>query len=394
MLSNPVQGEPPSRDDWRNNGPASPVPQRPTTPSPELPRITSDIAGFQQPPQLGSSKSIAHIGHDAHAALQATAHPGRHPSQSHSPSRQSKPQQVPGHATTPGRTPGRTPGQARIEVILDTTPHKSSQHGGLFFGEADLENELVTSDLGTQGAFPPAQVPTPMNAPTSSTPAPPTTARRGRGRPKGWRPGMPSYKTGLPTARRSAGAAAGTKSTGVQKRRGRPPRQPSPTPREVFERQAAPRYVPFMCEWPGCKAELHNVSRLRKHIHVVHGRVDPLLCRWAQCKDRTPVFTQEFEFYDHVDEEHLTPFVWHVGDGQRNERPITKADETSEEPPAYLLGPGGELVTPWVKDQEIQDFLTWRENRRRLRHILMQRDANAPSEDEDEDASNEESLPA
>ncbi|KAG6360625.1 hypothetical protein INS49_011689 [Diaporthe citri] len=203
---------------------------------------------------------------------------------------------------------------------------------------------------------------------------------------------MPSYKTGLPTVRRSAGP--GPKSTG-QKRRGRPPRQPSPTPREVYERQAAPRYMPFLCEWPGCKAELQNLTRLRKHIHVVHGQMDPLLCRWAHCNDRDLVFAQKFEFQDHVDEEHLTPFVWHVGDGQRNERPITKADEISEKLPAYLLGPNGEQVTPWVKDQEIQDILTWRENRRRLKHILMQRDANAPSEDEDEveDSSNEEPLP-
>ncbi|KAK7723739.1 hypothetical protein SLS64_000068 [Diaporthe eres] len=210
--------------------------------------------------------------------------------------------------------------------------------------------------------------------------------------PKGWRPGMPSYKTGLPTARRSAGP--GPRSTG-QKRRGRPPRQPSPTPREVYERQAAPRYVPFLCEWPGCKAELQNLARLRKHIHVVHGQMGPLLCRWANCNDRTQVFAQEFEFRDHVDEEHLLPFVWHIGDGQRNERPITEADETSEKLPAYLLGPDGKQVTPWVKDQEIQDFLTLRENRRRLKHILMQRDANAPSEDEDEieDSSNEEPLP-
>lgn len=201
---------------------------------------------------------------------------------------------------------------------------------------------------------------------------------------------MPSYKTGLPTAPRSTGP--GPKSIG-QKRRGRPPRQPSPTPREVFDKQGAPSYVPFLCEWPGCKAELQNVARLRKHIHVVHGRKDPLMCRWARCKDNTPVFTQEFEFQDHVDEQHLTPFVWHVGDGQQNEQPVTKAGEASEKLPAYLLGPDGKQVTPWVKDQEIEDFLTWRENRRRLKNILMQRDANAPSEDEDEDASNEEPLP-
>ncbi|KAJ0125464.1 c2h2 finger domain-containing protein [Diaporthe amygdali] len=380
MLSNVVQGKPPSRDGWRNNGSASPVPQRPTTHSPELPRITSDIADFQRPPQLGSSQqSPRHIGHDAHTALRTPAQPGSHPPQSHPPP-QARPQSGTGSASTPGRP--------RIEVVLDASPHKSPPHSGLYFGEADLEDELVTSDLTRQAALPAAQVSTAATAPASVTPAPPTTGKRPRGRPKGWRPGMPSYKTGLTTAQRPP---PGPKSTG-QKRRGRPPRQPSPTPREVWERQPAPRYVPFLCEWPGCRAELQNVVRLRKHIHVVHGRMNPLLCRWAKCKDKTPVFTQEYDFQDHVDEEHLTPFVWHVGDGQRNERPMDNTEDASEELPAYLLGPDGEQVTPSVKGQEIQDFLTWRENRRRLKKILMQRDANAPSEDDDEDGSNEEPL--
>ncbi|KAG8160463.1 hypothetical protein KVR01_009999 [Diaporthe batatas] len=373
MLSNAFQGQPPSKDGWRNDGPASPVPQRPSTPSPELPRITSDIPDFQRPPQPGNPQgpSPAHVGHDASCRPPWSCSPSQLPPSS-------------------AAETARTPGQARIEVVLDVSPHKPSPQGGLFFAEADLDHELVTSDLTARGALPAAQGPTP-DALALVTPAPPTTAKRGRGRPKGWRPGMPSWKTGLPTAAR-APTAPGPKSTG-QKRRGRPPRQPSPTPRELFERQAAPRYMPFLCEWAGCKAELQNLARLRKHIQVVHGRVDPLLCRWAHCQGNTTVFAHESEFQHHVDEEHLTPFVWHVGDGQRNEQPVNQ-DESSGRPPAYLLGPDGEQVTPSVKDQEIQDFLTWRENRRRLKHILMQRDANAPSEDEDEEASNEEPLDA
>jgi hypothetical protein len=381
MLSNTLQGEPPSRDSWRNNGPASPVPQRPSTHSPELPHITSDIVGFQRPTQLSKPQSPIRFGNDAQPAIRTGAIIGWHAPQYRSPS-----QPVPASATAPIRTPG----QARIEVVLDISPHKSSPEGGLFFGEADLEDEPVTSDLTGQAALPAAQAPTPDTL-APLTPAPPTTVKRGRGRPKGWRPGMPSWKNGLPTVRGPTGP--GPKSA-AQKRRGRPPRQPSPTPREVFERQTAPRYVPFLCEWPGCKAELQNLARLRKHIHVVHGRVDPLLCRWAHCNNSWTVFAQEFEFQDHVDEEHLTPFVWHVGDGQQNERPIDKPDEALEELPAYLLGRDGEQVTPWVKGQEVQDFVTWRENRRRLKHILMQRDANALSEDEDEEASNEEPLDA
>lgn len=106
------------------------------------------------------------------------------------------------------------------------------------------------------------------------------------------------------------------------------------------------------------------------------------------------MFVHESEFQHHVEEEHLIPFVWHVGDGQQNEQPVNSGAESSGGLPAYLLGPDGEQVTPSVEDQEIQDFLTWRENRRRLKHILMQRDANAPSEDEDDEASNEDALDA
>lgn len=150
-----------------------------------------------------------------------------------------------------------------------------------------------------------------------------------------------------------------------------------------------PKYVRFLCEWPSCKAELQNIETLKKHIRVVHGRADPLVCKWAGCDGRSPEFTQDYEFQDHVDEEHLVPFVWHVGDGHRNEKLMVKLEKASDEVPAYLFGADGEQVTPSVEDQEIEDFLTWRENRRRLRQILMQRDANAPLEEVDDDNEDE-----
>ncbi|ROW17049.1 hypothetical protein VPNG_01019 [Cytospora leucostoma] len=211
---------------------------------------------------------------------------------------------------------------------------------------------------------------------------------------------MPSTKTGRLTAsaykyldkdgKVRVPAPPVPKSTGP-KRRGRPPRQPSPTPRGVWEKLVEPpQYVPFLCEWPGCKAELQNVGTLRRHIRIVHGRADPLVCRWAGCDGRSPEFTQDYEFQDHVDEIHLVPFVWHVGDGPRNERCMVKQESDPDYVPTYLLGADGEQVTPSVKNQTIEDFSTWRENRRRLRQIILQRDANAPLEEEDEDDSDEE----
>lgn len=151
-----------------------------------------------------------------------------------------------------------------------------------------------------------------------------------------------------------------------------------------------PKYVPFTCEWTGCKAELQNIETLRRHVLKVHARADPFVCRWASCGRRDGenvlVFEQDYEFHDHMDQRHLVPFVWFVGDGARNKKCVVKSEESDPaEIPTYLLGPDGTQVTPSVREQELEDFVTWRENRRRLKEILIQRDANAPSEEEDDD---------
>lgn len=314
------------------------------------------------------------------------------------------------------------------------SPYKP-EPGVELWDDADIDekDELVASDRLSGGKR--SRKAGPIDSTLTASPARPvvatpttpakvtttTTGKRPRGRPKGWRPGMPSYKTGLPTASaarsldreggrtrvtkppRSSSAAGGggggggggdpTKITG-QKRRGRPPRQPSPTPRGVWETMTAPRYVSFWCEWAGCTAELQNIETLRRHVRKVHGQAEqaePLVCRWATCGQQPgeegAVFQQDYEFHAHVDERHLLPFVWHVGDGHRNAKfmmqsTVDKVD--AHEAPAYLLGPDGEQVTPWVREQEIEDFLTWRENRVRLKEILLQRDANAPFEDGDD----------
>jgi hypothetical protein len=93
-------------------------------------------------------------------------------------------------------------------------------------------------------------------------------------------------------------------------------------------------------------------------------------------------FERVHDFYNHVDSRHLLPFVWFVGDGARNTKCMVLRKEIEEpEIPKYLLGRDGIQVTPWVKGQQIEDLVTYRENRRRLKEILMQRDSNAASED-------------
>lgn len=317
--------------------------------------------------------------------------------------------------TSPRAAGSTTPRRPRLEVVLNVSPYKPLP-GQSLWAEADLdddEDELVAPDVEPSRQNDAAHTFAGSSHHKAERPPAPTqiTGKRPRGRPKGWRPGMPSTKTGLPTASvlkyldkngnrvMPPHSSVAPKNTG-QKRRGRPPRAPSPTPRELWERLEPPRYVPFICEWKGCKAELQNMETMRRHVRKLHGLRtgnDGLVCRWGRCgrqeQGQQQIFTAE-GFHEHMEERHLVPLVWHVGDGVRNEKLISAGElptENGDKAPAYLLGPDGEQVTPWVKGQEVEDFLTWRDNRNRLKQILLQRDQNAPlEEDEDEDDEDDE----
>lgn len=338
--------------------------------SPDLPHITSNIQRSGEPPLVAVTSDLPQFG-GAPKPKRALSPPHR-----------------------PPKPTASTPGRSRLEVVINISPYKHQPGEKIWDTDLGEEHEVSSRNLAS-------------GRKRSHKPAPPTTApitqptgKRPRGRPKGWRPGMPSTKTGQLTASHykyvdKAGkrilkapppaASSSAPATG-QKRRGRPPRPPSPTPRGVWETMAPPRYVPFLCEWAGCKAELQNVETLRRHVRKIHGPADPLVCRWGGCgrgeREHPPAFAEVGKFHEHMDERHLLPYVWHVGDGHRNRKRVVKPTEEGEpEVPAYLLGPDGEQVTPWVKEQQQEDFQTWRNNRRRLKEILLQRDANAPLEE-------------
>lgn len=93
-----------------------------------------------------------------------------------------------------------------------------------------------------------------------------------------------------------------------------------------------PQYQVYKCHWKGCKAELHNLSTLKKHIVKIHGR--PTLggvfeCLWQPCTARSnPVdvhadaakvasWADMDGWIHHIDEEHLQPVAWELGDGPR-----------------------------------------------------------------------------
>jgi hypothetical protein len=180
-----------------------------------------------------------------------------------------------------------------------------------------------------------------------------------------------------------------TPASGVpSKRRGRPPKQPSPPPVDLYHRTDNP-FVAFLCEWAGCRAELHNLETLRRHVYVVHAESGWRRCFWGMCKDKEPPLALiDREAFDrHAEEAHFVPFSWHVGDGPRNSDRSTGSGGDHDEGavPEYLKDADGKQVTPSIRGQEIEDLITWRNNRRKLKELLVRRNENLPSEDEDED---------
>jgi hypothetical protein len=106
------------------------------------------------------------------------------------------------------------------------------------------------------------------------------------------------------------------------------------------------KYLPFLCEWEGCPAELHNLNTLRLHLTIVHGIRDKstkdIPCRWAKCAsshkaERKAIinrksnddnsshatsgiaFKRRGQWKEHIEEAHLIPFSWHMGDGPADE---------------------------------------------------------------------------
>jgi hypothetical protein len=151
-------------------------------------------------------------------------------------------------------------------------------------------------------------------------------------------------KKGRPFKNREAaaavvGSAPRSSSTDQQpKKRGRPFKHPQGPEEVISFGPPEPKFVPFICEWKNCPAELHNLDTLRAHLLTVHLKKQPsgglFMCLWRRCNQEHKVvddngvlkvidngveFETKEEWRDHMKVAHLDPIAWYQGDGPKTE---------------------------------------------------------------------------
>lgn len=95
-----------------------------------------------------------------------------------------------------------------------------------------------------------------------------------------------------------------------------------------------PQYQSYKCKWLNCKADLHNLDTLKKHIFKVHRKETPhntLDCLWDDCgkevtnfdpltnmrleRHQPYSFDLESNWRSHIQQSHFDPLSWELGDG-------------------------------------------------------------------------------
>lgn len=125
------------------------------------------------------------------------------------------------------------------------------------------------------------------------------------------------------------------------------------------------------------------MDTLRRHVFLVHGDEDPLICRFSHCKDHKPPpkFETEDEFERHMETKHFAVYLWHMGEGCQNNG-IEILKNKPKTLPTYLFDEHGNQVTPSVTEQRLESDLQHKERKRKLRQLLYEQNENAPSEEE------------
>lgn len=249
-----------------------------------------------------------------------------------------------------GRGPLRpTRGGSSLRGTRGSSLHRNhtrtpTQPSGLRFSSTIESNfEVVIETTAPSMSIIPNDIPNGTSGAIDSS----TTARRRPGRPSK-KLSVPSQvatpspkRTGRPRKAPSSGVLTQGNSTEPKVGRSRihPLSESKPKGRQrnsVNPKLVSPKFVPFLCEWRDCKAELHNLETLRKHIYTVHNKEQmsgAIVCQWAKCGLTREVrhkrnlelkvihedhdFATIETFKDHVEKAHLIPFAWHMGDGPR-----------------------------------------------------------------------------
>ncbi|KAJ2895504.1 hypothetical protein MKZ38_006407 [Zalerion maritima] len=248
---------------------------------------------------------------------------------------------------------------------------------------------------------------------------------------------------------------------GVQKKRGRPAFVPKSARQYYLESKSDAPFVTHPCLWEGCKAELMNLETLRRHVGVVHGpppldsdwalrsgsedsggsegtsrssagrgsghmrrswsrsrseesEEPPMIlgCRWGKCASvperRQRTWTDVEEWEKHVEEEHLIPYSWHLGDGVKNtslsgklldfgkgkekgeaesveDKGKEKRKKKTDALPEWLFDKDGNQVTPDARFVQVEDQATAAQRATRLRELRRLINDNAPEEEEEKE---------
>jgi hypothetical protein len=253
---------------------------------------------------------------------------------------------------------------SRLQPSLNPRPSSAPRRGRLpqssnFFIE-------ITSATPQKRGRPPKN--TEQNPPVHAT-------SKKRGRP---------FKTTESAAR--AATATSDSTDGISKKRGRPFKLRAQLEIPVPE----PEYIPFICEWKGCPAELQNLETLEVHVFNVHSKKQPSsnrFCLWGKCgekhetdkavdsqlHDESNEFRSKAEWKDHVNQQHLIPFAWHMGDGPKGTSLCMFSEsfyhcgkevlllitfaaiKPKSDIAPWLIDNNGHHVTPSVKDQLIEE---------------------------------------
>ncbi|KAM0286042.1 hypothetical protein ACHAQH_001050 [Verticillium albo-atrum] len=305
----------------------------------------------------------------------------------------------------------QTPTTSKLEIVLGST--KSSQRLTTTHDDPRaLGHNGIISDLSPQFRRLAAQAAQPVSlskpvsptatritksSPTKSASretaiADPSTAQKQKrkpGRPRGYRPSLGRVVSETEAAALDLSArkvrAPKVVNYYTGKRRGRPAKPEAPRPREVYE-SLAPRFLRFVCEWAGCSAELHNFETMRRHVRVVHARTGRhKVCQWARCRESGREFATAEEMGVHLEEVHMPPIMWQAGEGPVITAKKYVVGDTTGELPRYLFDKTGNQVTPSIRDQKLEDLLTYRANRKKLKMLLLLRDQNLTSDVESGD---------